>query len=661
MCQMRYTYKFLMLGMVVAAVVAYLLYNLYDGLSRTVESASAKRGGSAAIESISHLVQVFQQHRGLSAAVLNGNDGMRDKLSSKNKEVGELLKSVEERLTPALRGTDRWKQVGDEWERLRGEGLRWSIAENFATHSRLIDKTLAFSIDVADETSLTFDPDIDTYYLVDTSLTKLPLALERLGQLRAKGVSILTKRQISEQQKVELTSLVAEINYALRALDSNLDKTMRYSPALASSIRTAADSVDGAAAKVLKLVSDDIISGTFTTVPEDYFDLATAVIDQGYQQAYGIFQPAMRGLIDARGGRAEKKLVITMFISSLLLLFIFYFSIGTYYATIDSVNDLADGARRIAGGDLRVRINLRTKDEHKLVGDSFNEMAATFSKLLRNVQSNAHQVLDMAMQIASSSAQIASSTHRQSASASGMSASVEEMSVGVENISNHARDAHSVSTQAGALSAQGGVNVATVVVGIEKIADAVNASANVIQNLGHHSGQISTIVGVINEIADQTNLLALNAAIEAARAGESGRGFAVVADEVRKLAERTSKSTHEITVMIDAIQDGTQSAVSSMQDGVARVGEGVVLARMAGDSMQKIQGGAHRVVSMVSDISSALDEQSSAAADIARNVEVIAQMAEENSAAVAANAATAERLEHLAATLEAEVRPFRIS
>ena len=51
--------------------------------------------------------------------------------------------------------------------------------------------------------------------------------------------------------------------------------------------------------------------------------------------------------------------------------------------------------------------------------------------------------------------------------------------------------------------------------------------------------EISSKIGIINEIARQTNLLALNASIEAARAGEHGKGFAVVAAEVRKLAERS--------------------------------------------------------------------------------------------------------------------------
>ena len=120
-----------------------------------------------------------------------------------------------------------------------------------------------------------------------------------------------------------------------------------------------------------------------------------------------------------------------------------------------------------------------------------------------------------------------------------------------------------------------------------RLSQTSQTAAREVEGLSERAGQIGAIVNSIREIADQTNLLALNAAIESARAGEQGRGFAVVADEVRKLASRTSTATHEISSLVTAIQNATQSAKVAMEALAEQ--SGVLSAAGAGAS-QSMEG-----------------------------------------------------------------------
>jgi methyl-accepting chemotaxis protein len=443
-------------------------------------------------------------------------------------------------------------------------------------------------------------------------------------------------------------------------LKLNLDKAGQQNPAIAPALKRLGTELGAASAEVMTMISDDIVSGRFSIPPQTYFDKCTQTIDIGYRELFSTLVPTLDSLLKVRQDRLQRDLILEIGISAVFVLLLLWLSAGAYYAVIRAVHDLSHGATAMAGGDLTVRISMSTSDELSEVGESFNRMATSIQALLRSVQQTASSVSEAASEVSRSANRVSNSSSEQSQAATGMASAVQQMTASIDQISEHARTAQQVSVESGSLSEQGGRIVDDTAREMECIADTVNESARIIEQLGKHSESISAIVNVIKEIADQTNLLALNAAIEAARAGEQGRGFAVVADEVRKLAERTTKSTTEISDMIGAIQQGTKGAVDSMKSGVTRVAEGVTLSRRAGESIAKIQQGTQEVRQSVGDISNAMSEQSLASNEIARGVEHIAQMAERNSVDVRTTADTVLRLEQMASTLQTEVKRFRV-
>ncbi len=152
--------------------------------------------------------------------------------------------------------------------------------------------------------------------------------------------------------------------------------------------------------------------------------------------------------------------------------------------------------------------------------------------------------------------------------------------------------------------------------------------------LAEHAQSITTVMGVISDIADQTNLLALNAAIEAARAGEAGRGFAVVADEVRKLAEKTISSTSDVANAISAIQSSTESNVKQVDISVSGIEEATKLANMSGEALQTILEITENSASDVRAIATASEEQSATVSEMNSAIEQINNIAGSTSIAM---------------------------
>lgn len=342
-----------------------------------------------------------------------------------------------------------------------------------------------------------------------------------------------------------------------------------------------------------------------------------------------------------------------------VVLFFFIGWVVKHFVTrrvIDIRSHLAD----LVNGDMTGEVDIYGRDEMGEILCAVQSAKVLLGEVVDQIVSVSGHIDARAKHLTSAMSRVESSSQSQSESATSMAAAVEQLTVSIDQVADNAGEVRQVSDNSKTLASDGGKVVQQVVADMEKINTAVMNAATTIEDLGKKSEHIQNIVKSIKEIADQTNLLALNAAIEAARAGEQGRGFAVVADEVRKLAEKTSKSTQEISAMTETITNSTNEAVAEMEAAVVMVKSGSVLAQQAGVAIVEINDGALRVLNGVEDISSSIHEQSDAAREIAVNVEKVAQMSEENSASVREISSTVENLEHLSQSLEESVKHFRV-
>ena len=315
------------------------------------------------------------------------------------------------------------------------------------------------------------------------------------------------------------------------------------------------------------------------------------------------------------------------------------------------------------GRDLTVRFPEAPASSANELDQFANALGSTLGKisqLIGDVIQTTSIVKDAAREVRLGSDQVVSGTTAQSEAAASLAAAIEELSVSITQVSDSAAVARDFTQQAQGHADDGSDKVRIVISGMDRIASEIGKAGEAVNLLSERSARISNIGKIINEIADQTNLLALNAAIEAARAGESGRGFAVVADEVRKLAERTASSTREISATVSEVQGEAQRVVT-MIAGVAReVQGGVSSATASGEVLETIRNESGRTTSAVLDIASATHEQSAASQEVARGVERIARMAEQNNQVTLHTHEQTAALERLASDLETKIGHFRV-
>lgn len=620
-----------------------LLWIYWKSVSSQIDFAQREISGLGANRVLFEALLAFERHQSLVA------------LKAEPGEISTAANAVERSLDRIDRlGAQFGKAIGFDEDGFKSRKRTWATPEELRSAWRSSDSQAGAKVEkilleqiahVGDSSNLVLDPDLDSFYLMDSCVVALPGICERLSSMaryfgRGEATGILelgiASRRMREDNLARFskgieTALAEDMNFFGETIEA--DRLNQVADLVRRDLSALADQADGMVSKSVKWDSaggfGKKVLSAFETCQEA-FNRCDENLEKALQNRISLFSRSRLTGVSLTGLALAMALALVFWIGRSLVL---------------PISSSRLRLMQLAQGDLAQKVEVIGRGE---LGDMTSALEGAVEGMRRAVspiREGAGQLADSVKQQVNLLQSMASNAEETSAQVHVVSSAAEQVNANVRSVAAAAEEMEATIREI-ASQAHQAARVAGDAVGLAE------STGTLVNRLGESGSMIGGVVKTITSIAEQTNLLALNATIEAARAGEVGKGFAVVANEVKELAKETARATEDIGGKIAAIQQDTRLAI---------------------DAIRQIQATITRINEIQTSIASAVEEQSATTREIGRNVTEAAKGTSEIAASITGVADAAgntskraqeasldtESLRELSVRLEELVRGFK--
>ncbi|MGB8339771.1 MAG: methyl-accepting chemotaxis protein [Burkholderiales bacterium] len=673
---------FILIGLLFLLPVTLLIYNAVQQSKAELGAISKKREGVKYLGPVRELWRQMTLHRGVFNPLLNNDQATLAKREPMRAKVDGLMASLTRDLgsNQNLGLGRQMNAISKLWGELKANLEKMDEPENFAAHNNLLDQIQSLAVTVADNSTLTLDTSLDSYYLQDTYVNRLPTVLYQTGLARRLSGEVAAKKAVAPEDRALYNTLSRSFTAQTALVANGYRRALDANEKLDADLGTDVSSANASLNEIMATIKTRLMDAPKIEIAPDEI---RGQISKSADRIYALGDKTLAqldGILEQRNTENQQKFYATLGAASVVtllgLLGLYLLARGAIRNTkareeqskiIEIENkknqaailQLLNEMGSLADGDLTVRAQV-TEDITGAIADSMNYTVDELRVLVQGVNGASHRVSERTHLAQQVSERLLDATDRQSREIEETTAQVLRVTQSINQVSVNAAESAKVAQRSLEASEKGAGAVQNSIKGMAEIREHIQDTSKRIKRLGESSQEIGEIVELISGITEQTNVLALNAAIQAASAGEAGRGFSVVAEEVQRLAERSAEATRQIGAIVKTIQADTHDAVVAMEKSTQGVVEGARLSDAAGQALNEINQVSKQLAGLIQSISKATQDQATATNTVAKNMREILTITKQTTEGTREAADSVLDLAELAGELKGSVSGFKL-
>lgn len=219
------------------------------------------------------LMLQVQQHRGLSSGLLNGNPDAKAEVDAKSQEIAGLIQTLD----PAIKASgmagaqELWEAWKQQWTQLDSSNATMKADDSFDNHSTLVLDLTNIMNKLSDESGLSLDTQMDSYYLGSMFVQQIPALMEHAALIRGKGNGVLTSKAMGDDEEIKLRLEAEMINYSLTNMNKSLSSALSWNEALIPSLEKSGAMTATSLKSFVALLKTGVLNGSNLTMDGSEF------------------------------------------------------------------------------------------------------------------------------------------------------------------------------------------------------------------------------------------------------------------------------------------------------------------------------------------------------------------------------------------------------